>query len=161
MLRSKNSMVHLHFDAKYKVDSEFLKDLRGELANHDEKKKQARSNTYKNGDLLKMHAYRDAIRRSYGSYILYPGDQSESPLKKAQREVLPSIGAFSVKPNKDDDSVEYLKQFLKDTIENLSNRYDQREILAYYKYTTLGEALRRNEKVLIEYQKVMRLTKMI
>ena len=139
-------MVHLHFDAKYKVDSEFLKDLRGELANHDEKKKQARSNTYKNGDLLKMHAYRDAIRRSYGSYILYPGDQSESPLKKAQREVLPSIGAFSVKPNKDDDGVEYLKQFLKDTIENLSNRYSQREILAYYKYTTLGEAPRRNEK---------------
>ena len=138
-------MVHLHFDAKYKVDSEFLKELRGELANHDEKKKQARSNTYKNGDLLKMHAYRDAIRRSYGSYILYPGDQSESPLKKAQREVLPSIGAFSVKPNKDDD-VEHLKEFLKDTIKNLSNRYSQREILAYYKYSTLGEAPRKNKK---------------
>lgn len=139
-------MVHLHFDAKYKVDSEFLKELRGELANHDEKKKQARSNTYKNGDLLKMHAYRDAIRRSYGSYILYPGDQSESPLKKAQREVLPSIGAFSVKPNKDDDGIEHLKEFLKDTIENLSNRYSQREILAYYKYSTLGEAPRKNKK---------------
>ena len=132
-------MVHLHFDAKYKVDSEFLKELRGELANHDEKKKQARSNTYKNGDLLKMHAYRDAIRRSYGSYILYPGDQSESPLKKAQREVVPSIGAFSVKPNKDDDGVEHLKEFLKDTIENLSNRYSQREILALNRYVTLGE----------------------
>lgn len=139
-------MVHLHFDAKYKVDSEFLKELRGELANHDEKKKQARSNTYKNGDLLKMHAYRDAIRRSYGSYILYPGDQSESPLKKAQREVLPSIGAFSVKPNKDDDGLETLKDFLKDTIYNLSNRYSQREILAYHKYSTLGEAPRKNEK---------------
>ena len=139
-------MVHLHFDAKYKVDSEFLKELRGELANHDEKKKQARSNTYKNGDLLKMHAYRDAIRRSYGSYVLYPGDQSESPLKKAQREVLPSIGAFSVKPNKDDDGLETLKDFLKDTIYNLSNRYSQREILAYHKYSTLGEAPRKNEK---------------
>ena len=131
-------MVHLHFDAKYKVDSEFLKELRGELANHDEKKMQARSNTYKNGDLLKMHAYRDAIRRSYGSYILYPGDQSESPLKKAQREVLPSIGAFSVKPNKNDDGVEHLKDFLQDTIDNLSNRYSQREILALSRYVTLG-----------------------
>lgn len=139
-------MVHLHFDAKYKVDSEFLKELRGELTNHDEKKKQARSNTYKNGDLLKMHAYRDAIRRSYGSYILYPGDQSESPLKKAQREVLPSIGAFSVKPNKDDDGVECLEEFLKETIENLSNRFSQREILAYHKYSTLGEAPQKNEK---------------
>lgn len=139
-------MVHLHFDAKYKVDSEFLKELRGELANHDEKKKQARSNTYKNGDLLKMHAYRDAIRRSYGSYVLYPGDQSESPLKKAQREVLPSIGAFSIKPNKDDDGVETLKDFLDDTIYNLSNRYSQREILAYHKYSTLGEAPRKNEE---------------
>ena len=131
-------MVHLHFDAKYKVDSEFLKELRGELENHDEKKKQARSNTYKNGDLLKMHAYRDAIRRSYGSYILYPGDQSESPLKKAQREVLPSIGAFTVKPNEDDDGVERLKVFLNKTIENLSNRYSQRELLALSRYVTLG-----------------------
>jgi predicted component of viral defense system (DUF524 family) len=132
-------MVHLHFDAKYKVDSEFLKELRGELENHDEKKKQARLNTYKNGDLLKMHAYRDAIRRSYGSYILYPGDQTESPIKKAQKEVLPSIGAFSVKPNKDDDGVERLKEFLLETIDNLSNRFSQREVLAYNRYLTLGE----------------------
>ena len=87
-----------------------------------------------------MHAYRDAIRRSYGSYILYPGDQSESPLKKAQREVLPSIGAFSVKPNKNDGGVEHLKDFLQDTIDNLSNRYSQREILS--RYVTLGESQR-------------------
>ncbi|MDB2436495.1 DUF2357 domain-containing protein [Schleiferiaceae bacterium] len=140
-------MVHLHFDAKYKVDSEFLKELRGELENHDEKKKQARSNTYKNGDLLKMHAYRDAIRRSYGSYILFPGDSNEQPVKKyAQKEVLPSIGAFSVKPNIDDYGVEHLKEFLKDTIDNLSNRYSQREILAYHKYSTLGEAPQKNKK---------------
>lgn len=138
-------MVHLHFDAKYKVDSEFLRELRGELENHDEKKKQARSNTYKNGDLLKMHAYRDAIRRSYGSYILYPGDQSESPLKKAQREVLPSIGAFSVKPNKDDDGIERLKQYLLETVDNLSNRFSQREILAFNRYATLNELPKRHK----------------
>ena len=132
-------MVHLHFDAKYKVDSDFLNELRGELENHDEKKKQARSNTYKNGDLLKMHAYRDAIRRSYGSYILYPGEQTERPYKKAQKEILPSIGAFSVKPNKDDDGVERLKKFLLETIDNLSNRFSQREMLAFNRYVTLGK----------------------
>ena len=132
-------MVHLHFDAKYKVDSDFLNELRGQLENHDEKKKQARSNTYKNGDLLKMHAYRDAIRRSYGSYILYPGEQTERPYKKAQKEILPSIGAFSVKPNKDDDGVERLKKFLLETIDNLSNRFSQREMLAFNRYVTLGK----------------------
>ena len=94
-------MVHLHFDAKYKVDSEFLKELRGELENHDEKKKQARSNTYKNGDLLKMHAYRDAIRRSYGSYILYPGDQIEKPVKKGSEEkYCRALGRFLSSPIK-------------------------------------------------------------
>ena len=31
-------------------------------------------NTYKRGDLLKMHTYNDAIRRTVGSYVLYPGD---------------------------------------------------------------------------------------
>ena len=139
-------MVHLHFDAKYKVDSEFLKELRGELENHDEKKKQARSNTYKNGDLLKMHAYRDAIRRSYGSYILYPGEQTESPVKKAQKEVLPSIGAFSVKPNKDDDGIEGLKEFLLETIDNLSNRFSQREMLAFNRFVTLGKKPKKYKK---------------
>jgi predicted component of viral defense system (DUF524 family) len=139
-------MVHLHFDAKYKVDSEFLKELKGELDNHDEKKKQARSNTYKNGDLLKMHTYRDAIRRSYGSYVLYPGDQAESPVKKAQREVLPSIGAFSVKPNNDNDGVERLKEFLLETIDNLSNRFSQREILAFNRYVTLGKKPKKYKK---------------
>ncbi|MDA8994795.1 DUF2357 domain-containing protein [Schleiferiaceae bacterium] len=139
-------MVHLHFDAKYKVDSEFLKELRGELENHDEKKKQARSNTYKNGDLLKMHAYRDAIRRSYGSYILYPGDQTESQVKKAQREVLPSIGAFSVKPNKDDDGIERLKKHLLETVDNLSNRFSQREMLAFNRYVTMGKEPKKYKK---------------
>ena len=139
-------MVHLHFDAKYKVDSEFLKELKGELDNHDEKKKQARSNTYKNGDLLKMHTYRDAIRRSYGSYVLYPGDQAESPVKKAQREVLPSIGAFSIKPNNDNDGVERLKEFLLETIDNLSNRFSQREILAFNRYVTLGKKPKKYKK---------------
>ena len=38
---------------------------------------------------------------------LYPGEQTERPYKKGPEErVLPSIGAFSVKPNKDDDGVE-------------------------------------------------------
>ena len=32
------------------------------------------TNTYKRGDLLKMHTYNDAIRRTVGSYVLYPGD---------------------------------------------------------------------------------------
>lgn len=67
---------HVHFDAKYKVDS--LVKLFGESeVDLDNEKADQRNGNYKRADLLKMHAYRDAIRRSAGAYVLYPGtDQS-------------------------------------------------------------------------------------
>jgi predicted component of viral defense system (DUF524 family) len=39
-------------------------------------KAENRKGIYKNADLLKMHAYKDAIRRTGGAYVLYPGDKS-------------------------------------------------------------------------------------
>lgn len=58
-------ITHVHFDAKYKVDS--LVKLFGEQdENLDEEKAAQRAGNYKRADLLKMHAYRDAIRRSAG-----------------------------------------------------------------------------------------------
>ena len=41
-------------------------------------------------DLLKMHAYRDAIRRTAGAYVLFPGNESVSPYREFQRSSLAS-----------------------------------------------------------------------
>lgn len=49
-------------------------------------------NTYKNVYLLKMHAYKDAIRRSGGAYILYPGATNET--FRGFQEIIPGLGAF-------------------------------------------------------------------
>lgn len=64
-------IVHIHFDAKYKVDNIFQ--ITDKEEGLDEEKTSNRKGVYKNADLLKMHAYKDAIRRTGGAYVLYPG----------------------------------------------------------------------------------------
>ena len=44
-----------------------------------------------------MHAYRDAIRRSAGAYVIYPGDEERTPFME-HHEVLPGLGAFPLRP---------------------------------------------------------------
>ena len=70
-------MVHIHFDAKYRVDrvSELLGDTSDDdvFENGAEMRNENRS-AAKYSDLLKMHTYRDAIRRTAGAYVLYPGN---------------------------------------------------------------------------------------
>ena len=74
---SQELAVHIHFDAKYRVEN--IPELFGdEDDNLSEEKAQEKRGNYKRADLLKMHAYRDAIRRSEGAYILYPGGTNES-----------------------------------------------------------------------------------
>ena len=52
------------------------------IENLDAEKAEQRAGNYKRADLLKMHAYRDAIRRSAGAYVLYPGSEKEhSPFR--------------------------------------------------------------------------------
>jgi predicted component of viral defense system (DUF524 family) len=102
-------IVHIHFDAKYKIAN--LKDLLRD--NSDElktEKEENRKGIYKNADLLKMHAYKDAIRRTGGAYVLYPCD---FPIKRPGfHEIIPGLGAFTVKPSKSDDGTAELKNSL-------------------------------------------------
>jgi predicted component of viral defense system (DUF524 family) len=100
-------VCYWHFDAKYKFDEVFLKSFeeRGEEADneaqrHEEEKEKAdikAEGRFKRADLFKMHAYNDAIRRTAGSYVLYPGNKSVEPFRKFH-EVMPGVGAFVVKP---------------------------------------------------------------
>jgi hypothetical protein len=59
-----------------------------------------------------MHAYKDAIRRTGGAYVLYPGEGKDDPFR-GFHELIPGLGAFVIKPNKDNKDKEHLKTFIK------------------------------------------------
>jgi hypothetical protein len=140
---SQELIVHIHFDAKYKIanltqiinQSEFA-DNDSELNNE---KQENLKGIYKNGDLLKMHAYKDAIRRTGGAYILYPGDTPYD--SRGFREVIPGLGAFPIKPSRTDNGIVHLENFIKEIIHHFLNRASQREHFAYKTYD-----IHKNEK---------------
>lgn len=125
-------IVHIHFDAKYKIANlaDFL-NQEGEI-DLDQEKIENRKGVYKNADLLKMHVYKDAIRRTGGAYVLYPGDSSIN--QKGFHEIIPGLGAFPVKPSKLDSGIGELKAFILEVIEHFINRASQREKIAYRTY---------------------------
>lgn len=122
-------IVHVHFDAKYKIGN--LSDLLEQKTEKDldDEKNDNRKGVYKNADLLKMHSYKDAIRRTGGAYILYPGDKSIN--KKGFHEIIPGLGAFPVKPSKTDSGIGELKAFILEILAHFINRSSQREQSAY------------------------------
>ena len=125
-------IVHIHFDAKYKVDNLFSvieKTEEEQLIDLNEEKRDNRKGIYKNADLLKMHAYKDAIRRTGGAYVLYPGETSTN--RKGFHEIIPGLGAFPVRPSKTDDGTGDLKSFISEVIEHFTNRTSQREKHAF------------------------------
>lgn len=99
--RNRDLDVWLHFDAKYKLDwssSQFDRsgpEREQETALADEE--QERQGISRRDDLLKMHAYRDAIRRSAGAYVLFPGT-AEPQLFREYVELIPGLGAFPLRP---------------------------------------------------------------
>jgi predicted component of viral defense system (DUF524 family) len=129
-------IVHIHFDAKYKVNHFNIKtnDSDSELSKEEEEtilnkiKKEERSGKFKNADLLKMHAYKDAIRRTGGAYILYPGTQQTR--FKGFHELIPGLGAFAINPNNEKENIIDLSLFIDEVIDNLINRASQRENIA-------------------------------
>lgn len=118
-----NLLVRLHFDAKYKINF-------SQIFSDDEPKSNVsqEGGEYKREDLLKMHAYRDAIRRSVGAYVLYPG--SNEALLNEYYEPLPSLGAFALRPGKD-VGASRIVNFLEEVIQHLSDRVSLRERSAY------------------------------
>jgi len=130
-------ITHIHFDAKYKVEHFQIKtnqkDISGlskkdELEELNRIKKQERAGKFKNADLLKMHAYKDAIRRTGGAYILYPG--SIETRFKGFHELMPGLGAFSLNPANEKNDVNKLSTFVDEVIDQLVDRASPRENLA-------------------------------
>ncbi|MFB6076172.1 MAG: nuclease domain-containing protein [Candidatus Aenigmatarchaeota archaeon] len=97
----------------------------------DEKNMQ-KEGKYQRADLLKMHAYKDAIRRTAGAYILYPGEKTL--IKEGFHEIVPGLGAFPVSPSNVEEGISSLKKFILEILDHFSNRASQREEMSYNLY---------------------------
>ena len=127
-------IVHVHFDAKYRVET--VAELFGESTEDlNEIKKEQTQGRYKRADLLKMHAYKDAIRRSEGAYVLYPGKTNR--VWYGYHEILPGLGAFAVRPGPNERyGTLALSTFLRKVVQHLADRATQRELRTYHIYET-------------------------
>lgn len=123
-------LVHIHFDAKYRVES--IEGLFGSASSDDVDEEL--DGNYKRQDLLKMHAYRDAIKRSQGAYVLYPGRTNAADKLKGFHEILPGLGAFGVAPDENGDAqgIDALERFLDEVLAHLGNRTTAQERMSYH-----------------------------
>jgi uncharacterized protein len=128
--------VVLHFDAKYRVD--FVKELfgtEGDLGNEEAGDATTSGSSSRGGavrsDLLKMHAYRDAIRRTAGAYVLYPGGDAELDRRPftEYHELLPGLGAFVLRPTDmgTASGTMALQRFLNDVFDHVATRLTDHE----------------------------------
>ena len=132
---SQELVVHVHFDAKYRVEN--ITELFGDADDDpSEEKAQQKRGNYKRADLLKMHAYRDAIRRSEGAYILYPGGANGSARFQGFHEILPGLGAFALKPGTRGEAIglQHLACFVDEVIAHVCNRATAREQSSYHRF---------------------------
>jgi predicted component of viral defense system (DUF524 family) len=134
-------LVHIHFDAKYRVEN--LEGIFG--ADDGEDADEEVDGNYKRQDLLKMHAYRDAIKRSQGAYILYPGRAVKPMRFSGFHEILPGLGAFGVSPDESGKAhgMDELTIFLEEAIAHLCHRATARERSGFHlarSYSDVAEA---------------------
>ena len=132
----RGQITYLHFDAKYRINSvtdAFGKGGEGGKQEAEDEKQEAKvTKTYQRGDLYKMHTYNEAIRRTVGSYVLYPGDTDQTDNHKFPKyhEVLPGVGAFALRPGYRDDQpvcsgrIPFAK-FLTDVVRHQGNEFSQ------------------------------------
>jgi predicted component of viral defense system (DUF524 family) len=133
-------LVHVHFDAKYRVEN--IEGLFGTEETDDVDEEQ--HGNYKRQDLLKMHAYRDAIKRSHGAYVLYPGRRNPPVnFRGFFHEILPGLGAFAIAPDESGTAqgMPALEAFLEEILMHLANRTTAQERISYH----VSEAYRLQE----------------
>jgi hypothetical protein len=145
--------IWIHFDAKYRIDHllqilgpETLEDVEARSDNE-----RAGRTAAKRDDLLKMHAYRDAIKRSAGSYVLYPGGMEGQADQTFHRyhEILPGLGAFALRPTETEDAegLEPLTKFLDDTLWHFASVISQHRRGRYWEVNSFGAATRTENRI--------------
>lgn len=145
---------YIHFDAKYRIQDltqfintdkkqiseKFLEKTENQLSEEEneeilQEKNDEIINTYKRGDLLKMHTYNDAIRRTVGSYVLYPGNENNSERNEQSSvydEILPGVGAFAIRPGNEHAGHKAIKDFIKKIISFKSNKASRKFRTTYF-----------------------------
>lgn len=116
-------ITYIHFDAKYKI-----KDLIESFA-PTEDDLSGKEKDVKIGDLYKMHTYRDAIGRTGGAYVLYPGTEMKD-FRQVNGEIVPGLGAFPLTPQKKSHE-DALQHFLKQAAEYFCDRISKWEKYTY------------------------------
>lgn len=131
LVKTTTKNFFIHFDAKYRSEPDILtfyekigsipistnSKLNEINDEEDEKIIKQRDNyeeinrIYKDGDIYKMHTYKDAILRTEGAYILYPGD-IQALFKVTDNEEIPSVGAFPLTPGKNGNEDIELQEFI-------------------------------------------------
>jgi len=145
---SQGRIAYLHFDAKYRVET--LTDVFGgqEVETVENSARSKATGTFKSADLYKMHTYNDAIRRTVGSYVLYPGDdpKNETGISRFERynEIVPGIGAFALKPKTGDgmrpEGLSFLVEFISDLLDHQLSKFTQNYRISYWTERTLRES---------------------
>lgn len=116
---------YIHFDAKYRSELEISdfylkidktsKELDEEIDKRDSQEE--KDYIFKDGDIYKMHTYKDSILKTEGSYVLYPGSITQRFDESDM--VIPSVGAFSLTPGNDEIEENNLEVFIKDVLKTL------------------------------------------
>lgn len=130
--------IWIHFDAKYRVDG--VTELFGPLD-------EAEALPAKREDLLKMHAYRDAIHRSAGAYVIYPGTGGEE--RQRYHEILPGLGAFALRPSAggEAEGLAALAAFLDDVLTHVASQASQHERERYWQAVSWAPGARAGRPV--------------
>ena len=115
---------YIHFDAKYRSELEIIdfynkidsnKDLDEEIDKRDGLEE--KEYVFKDGDIYKMHTYKDSILKTEGAYVLYPGNKTKRYYESDL--VIPSVGAFSLTPGDEGNEENNLEIFIKEVIKTL------------------------------------------
>lgn len=125
---------YLHFDAKYRLD------LSQTLADEPDEADEVQGRS-KREDLLKMHAYRDAIRGSAAAYVMYPGSGTITEFSWAPGELLPGLGAIPLRPDHADSDTTKLQELVRRLLRNVASdatRYNRSRYWQEASYTGPG-----------------------
>ena len=109
---------YIHFDAKYRSELEignFYSNVSSSNEDIDRRDDlEEKEYVFKDGDIYKMHTYKDSILRTEGAYVLYPGSKTKRFYES--KRIIPSVGAFSLTPGNDEIEEDNLEIFIKDVL---------------------------------------------
>ena len=141
-------VTYVHFDAKYKAKS-LQKMLEDDNRSENDGDAEIRRDV-KRIDILKMHSYRDAIRRTGGAYVLYPGTvDGEINERNEYTEILPGLGAFPLSPSR--DSSVNIREFLRRIADHLCDRITQWENFTFERFRAFHSSMESCDNIPDEY----------